>query len=58
MFQVLGIDNQFNIDLSYIESNVPSLVDKVKRGRAQVLGCVSCREMNRAAPRSLCCHHL
>lgn len=46
VFQVLGIDNQFNIDLSYIESNVPSLVDKVKRGRAQVLGCVSCREMN------------
>lgn len=40
MFQVLGIDNQFNIDPSYVESNVPSSVDKVKRGRAQVLGCV------------------
>lgn len=50
VFQVLGIDNQLNIDPLYVDSNVPSLVDKVEGGRAQVLGrvhwVVSCREMN------------
>lgn len=50
VFQVLEIGNQISVDPLYVESNVPPLVDDVKAGGAQVLGCVrwvvSCQGVN------------
>lgn len=40
VFQVLEIGNQISVDPLYVESNVSPLVDEVKAGGAQVLGCV------------------